>query len=57
MTERVNQSRGGSYIDDGNGPVHVDDLAAAQNEVTAEASPEVITEPVTEPTVQETTDA
>jgi hypothetical protein len=49
----TDQSRGGSYIDDGNGPVHVDDLPKV--EPVSEVKSEVI-EPVIEPTVQETTD-
>ena len=49
----TDQSRGGSYIDDGNGPVHVDDLPKVDAPPVAEAPP-VATEPTT---VQETTDA
>lgn len=57
----TDQSRGGSYIDDGTGPVHVDDLPKADApapEPALEPAPEPA--PVTEPTetiAQETTDA
>lgn len=52
----IDMSRGGSYIDDGNGPVHVDDLPKTDAPAT-EPAPELIPGTVfTEPTVQETTD-
>jgi len=38
--QKVDQSRGGSYIDDGSGPVHVDDLPKGEMpEATPEAAP------------------
>ena len=46
MTTKPNPSQGGSYIDDGSGPVRVDDLPASDTQ--PDAAPAVI-EPATEP--------
>lgn len=40
MTTKSNPSQGGSYIDDGSGPVRVDDLPAS--DTLPEAAPAVI---------------